>query len=174
MGSFMEDLWSSIFTPGPTPTLLIATNVTFAALQALLFALLVATYSIHFVVLSVLSGALWWSINWFAQELRRVQAEEVEKKQLSEEPAESQSLDGNRKTPGALDSAESDTETESLPERKGAAVTAAAPRSIAASATLQPPEEHGGVRKRLSVSGDSSGYQSTDSEWEKVDDGKAT
>ncbi|PYI05389.1 putative ER membrane protein [Aspergillus sclerotiicarbonarius CBS 121057] len=174
MGSFMEDLWSSIFTPGPTPTLLIATNVTFAALQALLFALLLATYSIHFIVLSGLSGALWWSINWFAQEVRRVQAEEAEKKKLSEEPAESQSKsDGNRKTPGTLDSAESDTETEILPERKGAAATASA-RSIAGSATLQPPEEHGGVRKRLSVSGDSSGYQSTDSEWEKVDDGKAT
>ncbi|PWY83663.1 hypothetical protein BO94DRAFT_468876 [Aspergillus sclerotioniger CBS 115572] len=161
MGSFMEDLWSSIFTPGPTPTLLIATNVTFAALQALLLALLLATYSIHFIVLSFLSGALWWSINWFAQELRRVQVEEAEKKKQSEEEsAESQSeSDGNRKTPATLDSAESDTETESLPERKGAAATASAPRSIAASATLQPPEEHGGVRKRLSMSGDSSGYQ---------------
>lgn len=105
-----------------------------------------------------------------------MQAEEAErKKQSEEESAESQSeSDGDRKTPGTLDSAESDTETESLPERKGAAATASAPRSIAASATLQPPGEHGGVRKRLSVSGDSSGYQSTDSEWEKVDDGKAT
>ncbi|GKZ30594.1 SMK killer toxin resistance protein [Aspergillus brasiliensis] len=167
MGSFMEDLWSSIFTPGPTPTLLIATNVTFASLQALLFALLLATYSIHFFVLSILSGALWWSINWFAQELRQVQAEE--------EPAESQAKsDGNRKTPGTLDSAGSDTETEMLTEHKGAAATSSAPRSLAASATLRPPEEQGEVRKRLSVSGESSGYQSTDSEWEKVDDGKAT
>ncbi|GKZ23929.1 SMK killer toxin resistance protein [Aspergillus brasiliensis] len=176
MGSFMEDLWSSIFTPGPTPTLLIATNVTFAALQALLFALLLATYSIHFFVLSILSGALWWSINWFAQELRQVQAEEAEKKkQAEEEPAESQAKsDGNRKTPGTLDSAGSDTETELLTEHKGAAATSSAPRSLAASATLRPPEEQGEVRKRLSVSGESSGYQSTDSEWEKVDDGKAT
>ncbi|KAI3011204.1 hypothetical protein CBS147346_1405 [Aspergillus niger] len=164
-----------IFTPGPTPSLLIATNVTFAALQALLFALLLATYSIHFFVLSILSGALWWSINWFAQELRQVQAQEAEKeKQSEEEPAESQAKsDGSRKTPATLDSAGSDTETELLTEHKGAAATASAPRSLAASATLRPPEEQGEIRKRLSVSGESSGYQSTDSEWEKVDDGKA-
>ncbi|RDH36146.1 hypothetical protein BDQ94DRAFT_185330 [Aspergillus welwitschiae] len=170
MGSFMEDLWSSIFTPGPTPSLLIATNVTFAALQALLFALLLATYSIHFFVLSILSGALWWSINWFAQELRQVQAQEAEKKKQSEEePAESQAKsDGSRKTPATLDSAGSDTETELLTEHKGAAATASAPRSLAASATLRPPEEQGEIRKRLSVSGESSGYQSTDSDRRRV------
>src|ERR1700760_4545317 len=75
--SFFENLWSSIFTPGPTPTLLVATNATFAALQVLLLALLVATYSIHFVVLSFLSGALWWSITWFAQEVGAEQARQA-------------------------------------------------------------------------------------------------
>ncbi|RKU40852.1 SMK killer toxin resistance protein [Coniochaeta pulveracea] len=49
MATFVQELWDSIFTPGPTPTLLIATNVTFAALQLVLFTLLVATWSIHFV-----------------------------------------------------------------------------------------------------------------------------
>ncbi|RHZ43370.1 V-type ATPase assembly factor PKR1 [Aspergillus thermomutatus] len=165
MGSFVEDLWSSVFTPGPTPSLLIATNVTFAALQVLLLALLLATYSIHFVVLSILSAALWWSINWFARELSQVQAQEAHK-----ETREGRELrGGSTKPPGALDSSDSDTETENVVKEKSKAVAAAS----SAPATLQPPAESQ-VRKRLSVSGDSSGYHSTDSEWEKVDDSNAS
>ncbi|OAA44580.1 Endoplasmic reticulum, protein Pkr1 [Beauveria brongniartii RCEF 3172] len=74
MSSFIVELWESIFVPGPTPTILRATNATFAALQLTLFALLVGTYSIHFVVLSILSAGLWWSINWFAAELEAAKA----------------------------------------------------------------------------------------------------
>jgi len=76
MAAFLEDLWNSIFTPGPTSTLLIATNVTFGALQVVLLALLIATYSIHFLVLSVLCGGLWGAINWFANELNAAKAQE--------------------------------------------------------------------------------------------------
>ena len=177
----MEDLWASVFTPGPTPTLLVAANATFAALQLVLFLLLLATYSIHFIVLSVLSASLWWSINWFAQELAAVQAQEAEKEKTEskellteEDDDDKRKSEASRKTPGALDSTESDTETESLMERKISAVSAAAPPSTTAAATttatLQPPEQQGGIRKRLSMSGESSGYVSTDSEWEKVDD----
>ncbi|KAB8267475.1 ER protein Pkr1-domain-containing protein [Aspergillus minisclerotigenes] len=180
MGSFVEDLWASVFTPGPTPTLLVAANATFAALQLVLFLLLLATYSIHFIVLSVLSASLWWSINWFAQELAAVQAQEAEKEKTEskellteEDDDDKRKSEASRKTPGALDSTESDTETESLMERKISAVSAAAPPSTTAAtttATLQPPEQQGGIRKRPSMSGESSGYVSTDSEWEKVDD----
>ncbi|KAE8351298.1 ER protein Pkr1-domain-containing protein [Aspergillus coremiiformis] len=183
MGSFMEELWASIFTPGPTPTLLVAANATFAALQLVLFLLLLATSSIHFVVLSVLSASLWWSINWFARELAiaQAQAAEKEKNQPTELPAEDNNnekrrSEASRKPPGALDSTESDTETESLVERKISAASAAAPQApstnTATAATLKLPVPQG-VRKRPSVSGESSGYVSTDSEWEKVDD-KAT
>lgn len=84
MPSFFEELWLSVFEPGPTPTLLVATNVSFAALQALFFALLIATYSIHFVVLSVLSGGLWYAINWFATEVKAAQAVEEEAKRIRE------------------------------------------------------------------------------------------
>ncbi|KAF2851108.1 Pkr1-domain-containing protein [Plenodomus tracheiphilus IPT5] len=59
MASFFEQLWESIFTPGPTPTLLVATNASFAALQLLFFAMLIATYSIHFIILSFLCAGLW-------------------------------------------------------------------------------------------------------------------
>ncbi|KAL5614877.1 hypothetical protein BROUX41_004958 [Berkeleyomyces rouxiae] len=79
MASFVVELWESIFTPGPTPVLLKATNATFAALQLLLFILLLTTYSIHFVVLSILCGGLWWAINWFATELAIHQAQEEAK-----------------------------------------------------------------------------------------------
>lgn len=80
MAAFFEDLWTSVFTPGPTSTLLIATNVTFAGLQTILLALLIATYSVHFVVLSVLSAGLWLAINWFAKEVMIAQAEQDEHK----------------------------------------------------------------------------------------------
>jgi hypothetical protein len=84
MASFFEKLWESIFTAGPTPTLLVATNASFAALQVLLFALLLATYSIHFIILSFICGGLWWAINWFAVELRAAQAAEEEAKRIRE------------------------------------------------------------------------------------------
>ena len=82
MADFLSNLWSSVFTPGTTPTLLVATNVTFGALQALLFGLLFATSSIHFAILSVLCAGLWWSINWFATELSAAQTKEAEAEKL--------------------------------------------------------------------------------------------
>ena len=180
MASFVEELWSSVFTPGPTPTLLIATNATFAALQVVLFSLLIATYSIHFVVLSVLSGSLWYSINWFAREVKQVQAAEAEKEKKEKkddatrenpEDTKDSKHDGiRRKTPGALDS-DSDTETESISEHNRRDSDASGPdlRSTPVP-TLQPPEASAEIRKRSSMGGDSSGYVSTDSEWEKVED----
>jgi hypothetical protein len=83
--NFFEDLWESIFTPGPTPTLLIATNASFAALQLLFFALFIGTYSIHFVILSFLTGGLWYGINWFAKEISIAQKAEEEAKRIRAE-----------------------------------------------------------------------------------------
>lgn len=152
MASFLEELWNSIFTPGPTPTLLIATNATFAALQLLLFILLVATYSIHFLILSVLSGGLWFSINWFAREL---QAEKA-RAEVGEEKKRDKSPDLG-----------SETETEDIP-----LVTRSAkePRQDTAQSLRPPPiQADDTLRKRHSL-GDSSGDVSTDSEWEKISD----
>jgi hypothetical protein len=169
MASFMEDLWSSIFTAGPTPTLLLATNVTFAALQILLLILLVATYSIHFVILSILSSSLWYLINWFAQELKQAQTQTAgQETQSGAGFGEATQIE--TKARGTPDGAESDTETESLVDRKSVQAPSLAPQSVTASTTLQVPGSVGEARKRISVSGESSGYTSTDSEWEKVDD----
>ncbi|MCJ1362721.1 hypothetical protein MMC16_001827 [Acarospora aff. strigata] len=150
MSNFLVELFSSIFTPGPTPTLLVATNASFAALQLLLLALLIATYSIHFLILSFISAGLWWAINWFAAELQAAKEEEARK---AEGP-------GSGKTTGDAD--DSGTETEAAEdvdrgdsgERKEGGLTL--------------PEAHS-VRRRRSL-GEQSGEMSTDSEWEKVDE----
>ena len=119
MSSFMEDLWNSIFTPGPTPPLLLATNATFATLQLLLLVLLIVTYSVHFIVLSILSGGLWYAINWFAREVQAAQAHE-ETKRRGKRPDDGQSeeepraVDTDRASSGyEVDTSSEDTETES-------------------------------------------------------------
>ncbi|CBF86196.1 V-type ATPase assembly factor PKR1 [Aspergillus nidulans FGSC A4] len=174
MASFVEELWSSIFTAGPTPTLLLATNTTFAALQTLLFVLLLATYSIHFVILSILSGALWYSINWFAQELKQSQGQSARQEISSEKTAETAKFtESDAKTRGTTEGADSDTETEHVMSLNTGQPSESAPQSATASTSLQVPDGSSEVRKRLSLSGDSSGYASTDSEWEKVDDKSA-
>ena len=85
MSAFITELFQSIFTPGPTPVLLVATNVAFACLQLVLLLLLIATYSIHFAILSFLSAGLWWAVNWFVAELKAAQTEEDEKKRRLDE-----------------------------------------------------------------------------------------
>ena len=171
MASFLEELWNSIFTPGPTPTLLVATNAAFTALQLLLLVLLIATYSLHFVVLSVLCGGLWFSINWFVTEIAREQRSQraKEKQEKSPEP----------------DNA-SDTETEAtLPDAPAECATTTGTSSAlnqnprhekpedSSTTHLEPKlaESSEALRRRRSL-GDSSGYVSTDSEWEKVSEGE--
>lgn len=112
MTNFFENLWESIFTPGPTPTLLIATNASFAALQLLFFALLFATYSIHFVILSILCGGLWWAINWFANEVRFAQAAEEEAKRIREARREKEQ--GKRGAGSDLETMDTGDDTEGV------------------------------------------------------------
>ena len=166
MASFFSDLWTSVFTPGPTPTLLAATNATFAALQALLFILLVATYSVHFAVLSLLSAGLWWSINWFARELAAAKEIELDEKERG----------GREKSRSPEGEGGSDTETEAPAKPRPPPVTKLPPGAAkgepgaqkATGNTLKPENAEGSVKKRKSMG--ESGYISTDSEWEKVDE----
>jgi hypothetical protein len=163
MASFVQDLWESIFTPGPTPTLLIATNVTFAALQLVLAGLLFATYSLHFVVLSVLCGGLWAAINWFARELQVHQIQEEEKERRAQAAAHQ-----------PVTSEDSETEVE------GAAASTASlrgkqppPAKVAVVATeAEPVEMHGELKHRVvseeALSQGTKSSVSTEDEWEKV------
>jgi hypothetical protein len=167
MASFFEGLWESIFTPGPTPTLLVATNATFAALQVILAALIFATYSIHFVVLSVLSGSLWAAINWFARELREHQQQEEEKtrRALAARPPPATSVDDSETEVEATGS------TASL--RKGPPGPASLAKDVAASTEVEPAEPHGELKLRIveEVQSPSQGHKSgvsTEDEWERV------
>jgi len=76
--SYPSDLFRAIFTPGAPPALLLATNVSFALLQATLLVMLLTTYSIHFIFLSVICGGVWGGINWFVRELALL--EKIEKR----------------------------------------------------------------------------------------------
>ncbi|MCJ1441884.1 MAG: SMK killer toxin resistance protein [Stictis urceolatum] len=147
MANFMEDLWTSIFTPGTTPTLLLATNATFAGLQIVLLGLLLMTYSIHFLMLSIITAGLWGSINWFAIETRKAN-EEAEWVRAKEE------RDGKKRETASPD--ESGTETEEVDiSSKGSGARLTTGR-----------EQQGDVAKRRG-SGDVEG--STDSEWDKLE-----
>lgn len=77
--SFFADLWDSIFVPGTTPTLVLATNISFFLLQILLVVLLITTGSYHFLAMSILCGGLWAGIRWFVRELEELNRLEAEK-----------------------------------------------------------------------------------------------
>ncbi len=196
MATFLTNLWESIFTPGATPTLLLATNYTFGALQLLLLVLLVTTQSIHFVALSFLCGGLWYAINWFAAEVQAVKAKQDADERDAAAAAAKKDKDRRRRT--SPDPPGSDTETETEPRGITTATAAGGkaekrkppPKPVAAetsepssrdqadtSAALLHPDAPGstgnamgdsGLLNRRRSLGDSSGYVSTDSEWEKV------
>ncbi|KAH7138157.1 ER protein Pkr1-domain-containing protein [Dendryphion nanum] len=135
MAAFFEQLWESVFVAGPTPTLLVATNATFGALQVLLLILLVATHSIHFIILSGLTAGLWWAINWFATEIRAAQAKEEEAKRIREARREKDKGKGagsEVETMDTGDDTEVDTEVEekhrSKPPRAAKPAPSRAPR----------------------------------------------
>lgn len=161
MSQFFQDLWESIFTPGPTPSLLIATNVTFAALQFVLAALLLATYSIHFVILSFLSAGLWWAINWFARELQANHDKELKEKARA---ARKITVKGGQQ----VDTSDSETEVETFLTK---VKTKNQPGGTGASKEVeaQDPVDAGALRQRAPpASQDSKSSVSTEDEWEKV------
>ncbi|TGJ88007.1 hypothetical protein E0Z10_g775 [Xylaria hypoxylon] len=148
MAGFVEQLWESIFTPGPTPSLLIATNITFASLQLLLLALLIATYSVHFVALSLLSGGLWWAINWFAAELNAAKAREEADKARAEQRPTRQGTD------------DSETEVETI-------ISESNPKT--GSSEVEPVAQTGELKLRATEPlSESKSAASTEDEWEKV------
>jgi hypothetical protein len=187
MADFMVNLWEAVFTPGPTPTLLLATNVTFGALQLVLAGLLAATYSIHFFILSVLCGGLWWAINWFAYELQQAQQKEAEAERIRKSRSTNQ--------PGDMaDDEATETEVETAPGVKVNVSQAelafnptqedeqirskilndfksGTPSTTSAGTTgLQPSEGESRLRKAPSDLSASTNDFGTDSEWIKVDE----
>ncbi|KAM3543120.1 V-type ATPase assembly factor pkr1 [Beauveria bassiana] len=195
MSSFIVELWESIFVPGPTPTILRATNATFAALQLTLFALLVGTYSIHFVILSILSAGLWWSINWFAAELQAAKARGDlppsgaggsgggggDPAALGDDDkaaaATGQTLVAPKDGGGGGGGSDEDTEVEGQAKKKrGKRGQKAGKENVArvvkASADVEAVEAKGELKHRVASLSDSTGMSqssaSTEDEWEKV------
>ncbi len=183
MSSFMVELWESIFVPGPTPVILRATNATFAALQVTLFALLVSTYSIHFVILSVLSAGLWWSINWFAAELAAAKAR-GDIPAGDPAPADGKKVAGQTATTAAApaptapkENSDEDTEVESQAKQRGRKSKKKSKGNVAgvakSSADVEAVEAKGELKHRVASLSDSTGFTSqssvsTEDEWEKV------
>ena len=67
MASIVNDVVSSIWTPGTNPGLITAMNASFYGLFATLFALILATnFNLHVVALLGVSIALFASIKWSA------------------------------------------------------------------------------------------------------------
>lgn len=193
MTTFLENLWNSVFTPGTTPTLLLATNASFGALQLLLFILLLATHSIHFIILSVLTASLWWAINWFARELA---LENARVKAEAERGGAAREIGRTKREREKSPSSGSETETELIPsDARGvevlmpqqlesarshlASVVSPSTSATGTGSTVDSPnrlaaqQSDSALKRRNhtdSHAGDSNGYASTDSEWEKISD----
>ena len=172
MTEFLTDLFNSIFIPGPTSTLVAATNATFAALQVVLLTLLIATYSIHFLILSFLCAGLWASINWFVKELAEAKAKQAndkgEKRRLEER--EEGEKGGKGPDIAEVDVGDTDgsgTETEDMGESEASLKPRR--REIGASGLAPPSTESSVLTKRRSLGEVSGGELSTDSEWDKVE-----
>ncbi|KAI9770912.1 MAG: hypothetical protein M1840_002616 [Geoglossum simile] len=157
MSSFLTDLFNSIFTPGPTHTLLVATNASFACLQLLLAVLFVATYSIHFVILSVLCGGLWWAINWFVSELAAAKKKEEEAERLRNVRK------GKERQISPVEGSETEGEIVVGAGREGSKAVADTISKEAEPLAAQSAEA---IRKRRSLAGE----MSTEDEWEKVEE----
>lgn len=88
---FLGDLWRSIFEPGSSPAVVIATNASFFLLVATLILMLFLTHSIHFAFLLVLSVALWITTAWFIDEYNKY-LEQEKKNKLESAPDFSDSV----------------------------------------------------------------------------------
>lgn len=85
MLTFLTELWESIFTPGTTPTLVLATHATFGVLVLTLSIFAFLSKSIHIINLLVLSLVLWGILTWFINELDTIQAVEEKAVEAVEE-----------------------------------------------------------------------------------------
>lgn len=78
MASFFVALWESIFQPGTSPQLIVATHVSFALLLCVLGSQIYLTKNIHFIALAVIAALLWVTVTWFIYELNRVKLQSNE------------------------------------------------------------------------------------------------
>ncbi|KAG0670784.1 SMK killer toxin resistance protein [Maudiozyma exigua] len=105
MASFITGLWESVFQPGTSPQLILATHLSFSALLiTLAWLIFVTSGNIHFIMLFIIATLLWITVIWFISELKSAQL-------LSNQQLESE-------TTGEKE--DSKTKTETIKEDKGA------------------------------------------------------
>ena len=176
MADFLTNLWESVFTPGPTPTLIFATNASFFALQTVLLLLLAATYSIHFLILSFLCGGLWWAINWFVRELESAKRLEKEKDTEDRDKDGRQAgSEGDDEDGGDEDGGGTETEDAGPDVKRDAEDTPAPPPAEAKQLHPEDAATESQLRRRKRESlggGSSAGDLSTDSEWDKIEEAR--
>uniref|UniRef100_A0A060SYB7 ARAD1A19690p n=1 Tax=Blastobotrys adeninivorans TaxID=409370 RepID=A0A060SYB7_BLAAD len=114
MIQFVTDLWTSILTPGTTPTLVKATHASFAALVLLLLAMLAATWSYHFIIMTLLALGVWGGITWFINEIEQIKLAEQEKEKTKEKGA-----DQKDKDVAGVEGSEQDKAPEAIASGKG-------------------------------------------------------
>ena len=85
MASFITALWESVFQPGTSPQLILATHLSFVALLITLAWLIFVTHgNIHFIMLFIIAALLWITVIWFIQELKSAELlsnQELEKEE---------------------------------------------------------------------------------------------
>ena len=104
MTNFVVALWESIFQPGTSPQLIIATHISFALLLCVLGSQIYLTKNIHFIALTIIATLLWITVTWFIYELQNtklvtnedLQTAESKKTDKTEpsKPSEEKNLEG--------------------------------------------------------------------------------
>ncbi|CCE64068.1 hypothetical protein TPHA_0G02320 [Tetrapisispora phaffii CBS 4417] len=113
--SFFVELWNSVFTPGTSPQLIIATNLSFLALIITLIWLIVQTNgNIHFIILLSIATILWITVIWFINELKSVKL--MTNEELGTE--ETKNKDVNTETQAKKASGVSKSSTKKISSRK--------------------------------------------------------
>ena len=161
MAEFFTQLFNSIFTPGPTPTLVVATNASFAALQVLLLTLVLTTWNIHFMILSVLTAGLWSAINWFVRELEIAKAQQANTKEKGRDAGGGSKGLSSRVT-AADDSGTETEDASSMMGSGGGKGTGMVVDEARMRENMRLRVQSDEKLRRASLSG-------TDSEWDKID-----
>lgn len=98
MSGFIVGLWESVFQPGTSPQLILATHLSFIALLTTLSWLIYVTKgNIHFIMLFIIALLLWITIIWFISELETAKLMSNEELEVNTENADNDKKTVNSK-----------------------------------------------------------------------------
>lgn len=81
MSGFFVGLWESVFQPGTSPQLVVATHTSFFLLLCVLGSQIFITGNGHFIALFVIALLLWITVIWFINELNQLKLQSNEELQ---------------------------------------------------------------------------------------------